>query len=453
MMKPEMPNKVSTACEWQKRCLLSSVAADPQESAAVQKHMLQCGDCLAIHSEVTEIVAALRSLPQQEMPDIVPAVMARIAGRRRLYLPELNLSRLARAAGILLVAGAAALAIFHSFRHQITGPCLTFTERDKTEEETSLSASNARSEALAWLADTQRQDGTWDVLALGGRPAHAPALTALALMALQDADDDSFRETIMRGAEALRQMQSPSGLFGTEDPFMMYNHGMATVALLRIFSGHPQQSLKPALDAAIDFIRTAQQPAGGWGYRPAALAGSAEANASVSAWQLDALGMARQLGWSDDRGHLRRGLFWLASLADSQGLVGYHQPGDLPSARLTTTALGLYCLTRAGEGLQGVLPVARSIAAAFKPLVMSQTWENDPNPYRDYFVAMAAERWDSTVLSPAESPDLSAMRNTLAKTRIIADSSHGLWLPGDAYAKVGGELYSTSLSSMALKTP
>ncbi len=436
-------------CAWLERCLLAALEAAPEETAAVREHLERCGTCREARADADRILGALRSLPRPDAPDLAPAVLARLPRHSASCFPHALRLRISRAAGLLLAAGALALALLRPRRPEAP---------DALDEAVNLAATRppaaaqsvsdgARRNALDWLASTQLPDGSWDVHALGGRPEHAPALAALALLALQNGGAPGREEVLRRGAGALLARQRPSGAFGPDGSFLMYNHGMATVALLQLHPVCGTPAWRPALDAAIAFIRDAQQPAGGWGYRPGADGGPA--NASVSAWQLDALGRARQQGWDDRDGHLRRGLFWLSTLADGQGLVGYHQAGDLPSSRITTTALGFYCLARAGEGLAGTRPVMHAMARSLKRLVETQPWASDPNPYRDYFVARAVQAWSVGAPDPAP-PDLAPMRHSLKADRIASGPSRGIWEPRDAYARVGGWIYSTSLSALAL---
>lgn len=437
-------------CPWLERSLLCAVGAEPAEFAAVQAHLRDCAACRQAHAGACKTVAALCALPRLEAPDLTQAVLARLPKRQAGLGRFLCRAVLTRAAALLLVAGALALALARIQRTD-SRDATRATPRIALHAPTAPSSAtdDARRDAVAWLAATQDPDGSWDVRTLGGRPEHAPALTALALMALHDTAEPRHAAVLRRGAAALLARQRDTGGFGAEGPFMLYNHGMATVALLQLLPTFGTPAWRPALDAAIAFIHDAQQPTGGWGYKPGPSGGPA--NASVSAWQLDALGRARQQGWDDREGHLRRGLFWLSTLADNQGIVGYQQAGDLPSSRLTNTALGVYCLTRAGEGLQGTLPAARAMARALKQLVETQAWPRDPNPYRDYFVARAVQAWSATAQPNSAPPDLAPMRQTLEASRIASGPARGAWEPRDAYARVGGRLYATSLGALALR--
>jgi hypothetical protein len=433
------------ACPWKERSELAAVAGtDDAEQRAAAAHLVECAECRTAYEAARRTVAALRALPVVAGRDITADVLAKLPREGAFDWRALARHPLLRAAAAVVAVGAGLALALRSGRQRpdaAPAPAPLVVDSGTSED--------ARRDAADWLAATQRPDGTWDVAALGGRAEHAPALTALALMALQDQDNPRYASALRKGAQALLAMQQDSGCFGDAGTSMMYNHGMATVALLRLQVAGAAGALRDPLDAAVAFIRSAQQAEGGWSYQPGARGGVA--NASVTAWQLEALGRARQAGWGDPQGHLRRGLFWLSKLADSHGVVGYQRPGDLPSAQVTTTAMGVYCLLQAGEGLDGSRDLVGKMARRLSKLIADAAPTSGPNPYRDFFASRASNACNAASLSPTARPDVASLRQRLVETRVAAGDLRGTWDPRDAYAQVGGRLYATSLSAMALR--
>lgn len=410
-------------------------------------HAATCAECRPAYEAAKRTAEALRGLPSAEVSDLVPRVMAALPAPGAFDWRRFARQALPRAAAAVAVAG---LGLAYAVRWRAARGAGAASGEAGVAAQAPTTPEQARGEAAAWLAAAQRPDGAWDVAALGGRAEHAPALTALALMALHEQGDPAHAEALRKGVAALVRTQRATGCFGDEGASMMYNHGMASTALLRLWHAGLAAEHRPALDAAVAFIRKAQQPEGGWGYRPGTADGAA--NASVTAWQLEALGLARQAGWGDPQGHLRRGLFWLSQLADARGVVGYQRPGDLPSAQVTTTALGVYSLLEAGEGLDGARELVGKMARRLTKLVQEPgTATAAPNPYRDYFAVRASAACAAAELSPTARPDVSALRERLVATRVAGGAARGTWDPGDAYAQVGGRLYTTSFAAMALR--
>ena len=111
--------------------------------------------------------------------------------------------------------------------------------------------------AADWLAAQQEADGTWSPAQTGGNEAFRPALTALALMALQRHAPVRRADAIARAEKALEGLQRADGAFSDSPSSKLYNHAFATFALLSL-RNERGAAPSPALRRAIDFSLRSQ---------------------------------------------------------------------------------------------------------------------------------------------------------------------------------------------------
>lgn len=187
---------------------------------------------------------------------------------------------------------------------------------------------NAVARGLAWLAAHQRADGAW---------SENVALNSLATLAFYSAGRVDTPVTERALALILRQ-QSADGAFTTNNA-LMYGHGITTL-LLAESVGMTKQSVRPALEKAVELILRSQAVAksdfhaGGWRYLP----GSADSDLSVTVWQILALKAARDVGVPVPQAAMERALAYVKRCEHPQGGYGY-QPGGLPNPSRTAAAL------------------------------------------------------------------------------------------------------------------
>ena len=207
--------------------------------------------------ETTE--AALRAIPPYAGRDIVPDVMAAIRAR------ENRLLRLRRwGLGAVAACAVAALGIGTALRAPNPGRDVSLPA-ETTVADVDLSSPEA---AAAWLRQAQRPDGSWDSAALGNRPEHWPALSALGLLALHRQDPVGNRDAVLRGAEALCARQEQDGGFGRGSAARL-NHGLVTAVLLEVNQTLHSERVGESLAGALAFARrTAAMGDGSWGYSP-----------------------------------------------------------------------------------------------------------------------------------------------------------------------------------------
>ena len=249
-------------------------------------------------------------------------------------------------------------------------------------------ASNPAAEAADWLVTQQCPDGTWSPAQTGGNEAFRPALTALAMMALQRHAPERHAAAIARAKAALEALQTDDGAFGQTPSAKLYNHSFATFALLSL-ANENGDGLTPALRRAIAFSLRSQNHLGSWDYPP-----RETGNSALTVWQLGILMQARKSGWSDDAGQLRRGLAWLRRQGHG-GLLDYREDFDrryTPKAgSVTMTAMATSTILEAAEDFPELRDTAENAVASLRTACERLSARAAGNDYRgDVYATVVA---------------------------------------------------------------
>ena len=455
---------------------------DEPAMSEIREHVLTCATCRAACKEAEAAIAVLRAADvATPAVDLLPAVMERLSSRQKAPLNLLRprpTRQVLRAAAAVAVAGIGIGLLLHS--HQTTTPIGPMTQEGRARSplraadgegppslpqrtetypirrshvadshgkgvaltSTSDQPPQAARDGIAWLVSHQEDSGGWNAEALGGRAEYDTALNGLALLAMvRQRPESADHGAVLRAARHLAEAQTGEGRLGPECDGTMYNHGIATVALMEAYRLTGERELVPVLQAAVDFIGRQQFPEGGWGYDRSA---ESRPNTSISAWQMQALLHAVALEWHDYEPVLRKGLAWLGGVMNESGHFGYQQAG----ARETNSALtpmGAYCTFAARKlGIPLDARAARNAAAALADTLDSDA---DPDYYRAYFEACALRAIGNGRQFSAE---LSALDKALKDRQVHAGRESGSWQPNDRWGSVGGRLYSTAMALMAL---
>ena len=155
--------------------------------------------------------------------------------------------------------------------------------------------------ALTRLKDNQNPDGSWNS---GGGPRD-PAVTALCVMAFLSAGhvpgEGPYAATVEKGVRYVCSQQQRNGVFASQQigNTVMYSHGICTLMVAEVIGLLPDRreasDLRQRLTAAVQLIRAAQcqrEGEGGWRYSKK----PADADMSVTAWQIMALRAAKNVG-------------------------------------------------------------------------------------------------------------------------------------------------------------
>ena len=401
----------------------------PAARQTFQQHLAHCPNCAA---EVLAHQQTLARLRAARLPDAEPAagltdrIMAALPPDAFHSTPFTRTLSFVRRHRLPLAAAAAAMLVF-SLILRLVSP----------QPNTTNMAATA---GCAWIARQQEPDGAWDPVKNGGAERYRTALTALASLALMR-EPGLYSRQIDAACTAMLRQQQPDGSFGTPDSSRMYNHALATWALLTNYNRKPSPALRDALDKALTFIRNRQQFSGGWGYLASA---DDPANTAVTAWQVQVLARAQQAGWSDDGGHLRKGLSWLRQRLNAAGQFDYTASHEAQAETPTLNAMGAYTLLTAGNSSPELVQAAKSAIDHLR----AATSPNVPAPGIDFYQAFfTVAAWDAA----GERTNAARLRSGLCGQRERQGRETGSWAPADSWGKVGGRLYATSLSVLMLK--
>ena len=419
----------------------------PDETADFARHLPECVECREEVAAARELIERLRSAPEADLDveldvDLVDGVLASLpsdawapadaGGNRPVFRWA---SRALQAAAVLVVGVALGLAALRPSEIAVAPSGGARAEQSPVTR------------ALGWLASAQHADGSWDAEAWGGQENYTPALTGLATLAiLADASspDAASRspehvKTVRRAARFLAGAVGRTGRIGPRFDAALYNHGIATVALLETYALTRDESLKGPIARALDYISSEQTASGGWGY-----AGGRQVNTAISVWQLNALLLAGRLGWPQTRGATERGLAWLADMVDAEGRAGYDAVGRFPNGPEALTAMAAFSLGAAdgssgGGGDEGSR-VARSLvrAAAERP--------RDLDYYRAFFFEYALH----AVKGGASGPG-GRSREMIVESQVKAGPHSGSFEPRDRWSATGGRVYSTAMAALSLQ--
>lgn len=203
--------------------------------------------------------------------------------------------------------------------------------------------------ALALLASTQQEDGSWPDYEVAGA-----GLATMAFIGGECAGKD-YSANIRSALGYLRSRFTPGsrfpagseeaairgGMFGPVNSTVMYDQAIATLSVIEAFAALNETSLEPMAEEAIGLIvrsqNSAQKPAtlkgptpadsphyGGWRYEP----DYEDADLSVSAWQILALRAAVNAGFSVPDRVFKDAAKYVKTLKAADGSFGYDGPTD-----------------------------------------------------------------------------------------------------------------------------
>ncbi|MGQ9662390.1 MAG: prenyltransferase/squalene oxidase repeat-containing protein [Kiritimatiellia bacterium] len=402
-----------------------------------EAHLKTCPVCRCEVEATSRVIERLSSLATVTTSrDLAPEIIRRLKADRprQLCLPVAPRVLMAAAAAIVISFG-----VLWFWRTSVRPANFAPSEVKSAESVTAA----ARKRAIRWLCRTQEPDGSWSAEKWGGDRRYDVAVSSLALLAiLTDTGYVSEREDAVHKTIAyLLSTQHSTGEFGPVFSGGSYNHGIASLALLRAYNEQQSHELKLALDRALDVIRKRQNREGGWGYWGEA---GTESNLSVTIWQLEALKGAVQLGWYDLHDNVRRATLWVASVADDQGMFGYRRAADFPSEAHSLTVMGALILMNESEPR---LSSEQRWRMEQKLRQAAHAAHQEFDYYHIYFLIAALKCLEKE--KPAET--LATLRSGLVAHQAQRGANRGSWDPDLRWGSVGGRIYATALASLSLQ--
>ena len=437
-------------CAWRED-VLARLLGEPTSRApdAVEAHGAACAACRRLAADFQQVAAALHSVPSAPAPDLADAVLARTIEARphRRWLP------LAAAAALALLAGGLRWRGAGHASPAVAGVEPEAAAEIRVEPAARVAQGGATprpagddmlGRAVAWLASAQSPQGSWAAATWGAQSNYTVGVSALATLALLSEPPGTgapaAQAAVQRVVPYLLSQQRADGLFGPAVTGSLYNHALATLALLEAEAAGGVVVPADRRQAALDLLARAQHAEGGWTYLRAP---TGRANSSLTVWALLALTRAEELDRRAPDGAVARGLAWLERTIDDEGRAGYRAAGDHPRGPDSLTAAAAVCLL--GQPAPDRSRLGRMLAQVRDDVARA---DGAPDFYRTFFQATALRS-----AGLGDSTELAQLEEQLALLQERTGGAAGSWAATDQWARAGGRVYATALAVLALRGP
>ena len=290
---------------------------------------------------------------------------------------------------------------------------------------------------LEYLAGHQQPDGSFPT-GVSGKPN--TGVTSLCLLAFMGRghvpDRGPFRQTVGRTVDFLVESRQENGLVvrpGGNSHGPMYEHALATLALIEASGWIVGPEIRGTCQKAIDLIVKAQNKEGGWRYQPQ----PNDADLSVTVMQVVALRAAQNARLDVPAATLERAVTYVKRCSRPQGGFAY-QPGQ--GVKNAQSAAGALCLQLLGHHAD---PDVAKALATLQDKKYGHAMDNYFH-YMNYYAMQAhfqagAEQWD-------------AWHPRVRTLLLESQNADGSW-PGWREDNINGKAkcYSTAMAAMALE--
>jgi prenyltransferase beta subunit len=199
---------------------------------------------------------------------------------------------------------------------------------------------------LAWLASTQKPDGSFGDMGGYGASAAITALSGIAFMADGNLPGrGKYGEVVRRAVQFTLNSAQQSGLIsGAQMQGEMYSHGFATLFLAEVYGMTGDEEVKEKLQRAVQLIEKAQNDEGGWRYQPR----PQDADISVTICQVMALRAARDAGIKVEKQVIDNAIRYVRRCQNPDGGFNYMASSGGGGSGFARSAAGIATLYYAG---------------------------------------------------------------------------------------------------------
>ena len=270
-----------------------------------------------------------------------------------------------------------------------------------------------------------------------------------------------YEKTVRAAIKWMIANQNAEGLFGPgvgDGVNFMYNHGMATLAMCEVAGLSGDDFLRQSAQRGIDYIVHHQNGFDGWNYYGTG-EGLSGADASVSAWQVQALYAGREAGLNVPDDTLTRAREMYTKLfKEKDGRVGYSVKNDDNQLRPSMCGLGLMMRLMLGDDphtqifkataqrvIGGLPRTQKNFGDGWAP---NNGNNNDPerrnfDPYMMYFCTYG--------MFMLGGHDWKTWHEGMKKSVLEMQSADGCWRANDPFTVHAGMVYSTALCVLTLQ--
>jgi len=330
---------------------------------------------------------------------------------------------------------------------------------------------------LEWLRKHQDGDGRWNCDQFmrndktgtkcdgPGNATHDVGVTGLAVLAYLASNhtlrNGAYAETVTKAVRWLKNQQAANGrIGGNAQHDFLYDHAIATLAIVEAYGVSADKSLRDTAQKAIDYIEYHRNPKKVWRYQPR----DGDADVSLTTWCMAAYAAGRDFNLTINESALPPIASYMDEICDDRGHHGYSGKG-VGSARIrqpnrkvqhaqrfpidrceTTTAVGLFC-----RFLLGTSPDKAPIMAKAADLIGKKPPQWDDKGSIDFYYwyygsnamyQMGGAHWDKWS---------KAIRRALLPKQRVDGNFAGSWDPVSAWGESGGRVYATAACVMALQ--
>ena len=361
--------------------------------------------------------------------------------------------------------------------------CVPAAAQEVVEEPSVEALKEARQNALDWLERHQHPDGYWDADDFGlcctkgepscsgkGQALNDVGVTGLSLLAFLNAGNTvssgPHKNAIKKGVKYLCDVQKPEDgcLVAKEGTQWVYNHALATLALVEAYDKSKWPILKKYAQRGVDCIHKCKNPGKGWRYGIEGSDPAEQNDTSVTGWMVLCLASAGKYGLSVNEEDLKEGLGYIEAMTDPEtGRTGYMEKGRSSSREAgdeniwpfeqteAMTALAMLIRCCAAEAIDDDEQAVRSIKAGAALLDAKPPEWNPESGSIDYCYWYFGTRAMKRVAGGQWQRWRLRLVNAIVDNQIGEGCAKGSWDPQkDPWGDNGGRVYSTALLALSL---